>query len=164
MIVYDGLWWYDSFYPSHVHGFWWAWFSTEKDWLFIVEEEHLYWLVVWNIFYFFHILRIIIPTKIIFFRGVGIPPGLKPPTRITFYKIYKYPMIFIAPNLHQYAHRNYDLSGGFLSKSLDRKIVFWNRWLGDHRNPSRNPEIPLMVTWGIIRLETSIYPLVNIIG
>ena len=33
------------------------------------------WLVVWNIFLFFHILGIIIQTDyIVFFRGVGIPP------------------------------------------------------------------------------------------
>ena len=35
----------------------------------------LIWLVVWNMFLFFHILGIIIPTdELVFFRGVGIPP------------------------------------------------------------------------------------------
>ena len=37
--------------------------------------QDLNWLVVWNIFYFFHILGIMIPTdELIFFRGVGQPP------------------------------------------------------------------------------------------
>ena len=40
-----------------------------------LEFPYHLWLVVWNIFYFVHILGIIIPTdELIFFRGVAQPP------------------------------------------------------------------------------------------
>jgi len=46
----------DMFFPTTCH---------------LVLLENIIWLVVWNIFLFFHILGIIIPTdELIFFRGV----------------------------------------------------------------------------------------------
>ena len=43
--------------------------------IYILYIYHIYWLVVWNIFYFPYIGNVIIPIEeVIFFRGVAQPP------------------------------------------------------------------------------------------